>query len=167
MKNITVIVFIALAGLVLGPLPASAQIFFVKDPSIGREAKEFTLRSLNGREASLSELREGKKAIVFFWATWCPHCREALAELDERKEQVRDLGIEVIIIDGGESEKVVRSYIEKNKIEMDIFLDEASEVADMYGVIGIPVFYFIGEDGIVRNVLNSLPQDLENVFYGG
>ena len=54
----------------------------------------------------------------------------------------------------------------KNKITMDVFLDEASETADSYGIIGVPTFYFVGEDGIVRDVQNSLPEDLDMAFYG-
>ena len=37
--------------------------------SVGDEAPDFTLRSLDGRDVSLSDYR-GKKLVVFMWASW-------------------------------------------------------------------------------------------------
>lgn len=166
MKNTYIVALIALAALVFNPLQASGQGFFIGNPNVGKEAKDFTLKVLDGSESSLSEFREGKKAIVFFWATWCPHCREALANLNEKRQEIQDKGIKIVVVDAGESKEVVSKYLKNNNIDMNVFLDEESEAAEAYGVIGIPTFYFIGEDGIIRNVRNSFPQDLENVFYG-
>ena len=167
MKRATQIcALIAVAVLFLNPSPASGQFFFMKNENIGKEAKEFTLNILNGGETSLTEFREGKKAIIFFWATWCPHCRTALSELNEKKTEIKNLGIKIIPVDVGESAEIVGKYFDKNNIEMDVFLDEKSAIAEAYGVVGVPSFYFIGKDGIVRDVLHGLPEDLEKVFYG-
>ena len=166
MKNTYIIALITLMALFFNPLQASGQVFFMENPNVGKEAEDFTLKILNGGETSLSEFREGKKAVVFFWATWCPHCREALAELDQRKQEIEDNDIKIVLVDVGESKEVVGKYLEKNNINMDVFLDEETQVSEIYGVIGIPTFYFVGEDGIVRKVQNSLPEDLEMIFYG-
>ncbi len=37
--------------------------------NVGDEAPDFTLRSLDGNDVSLSDYR-GKKLIVFMWASW-------------------------------------------------------------------------------------------------
>ncbi len=37
--------------------------------NVGDEAPDFTLRSLEGKEVSLSDYR-GKRLIVFMWASW-------------------------------------------------------------------------------------------------
>ena len=37
--------------------------------NVGDEAPDFTLRSLDGNDVSLSGYR-GKKLIVFMWASW-------------------------------------------------------------------------------------------------
>ena len=36
---------------------------------VGDKAPDFTLRSLDGRDVSLSDYR-GKKVVVFMWASW-------------------------------------------------------------------------------------------------
>lgn len=166
MRNMTIVVFIALAALFFNPPQVSGQIFFMGNPNVGKEAEDFTLKNLDGMEVSFSELREGKRAIIFFWATWCPHCREALAALGEKKQEIEGQDIKVVLVDVGETKEVVSKYFEKNGIDMDVFLDEKTAVSSIYGVIGIPTYYFIGEDGVVRKVQNSIPEDLDNVFYG-
>jgi hypothetical protein len=47
---------------------------------------------------------------------------------------------------------------------MDVFLDEDSAVSEEYGLIGVPTFYFVDVNGIVADVMHSLPKDLEAVF---
>ena len=166
MKNMTIISLIVLATLFLSPLQASGQVFFMGNPSVGREAEDFTVKSITGEETSLNEFRSGQKVIIFFWSTWCPHCREALANLEKKKKELEDQKIKVMVIDVGESKEVVSQFLERIKIEREVFLDEDAEVSNLYGVLGIPTFYFIGEDGIVRKVRNSFPQDLDGAFYG-
>jgi len=36
---------------------------------VGDEAPDFTLRSLEGQEVSLSDYR-GRKTVLFMWASW-------------------------------------------------------------------------------------------------
>jgi protein-disulfide isomerase len=47
---------------------------------------------------------------------------------------------------------------------MDVMLDEKNEVAALFGIIGVPTFYFLDEAGTVVNVLHSYPDDLEAAF---
>ena len=166
MKSAYIIALIALTVLVFDPLQASGQVFFMGNPNVGKEAQDFTLKVLDGGEVSLNEFLEGKKAIVLFWATWCPGCRETLEGLNQRRQEIEDNDTKIVLVDVGESEEIVKKYFEENDIYIDVFLDEEIEVSKIYGVIGIPTFYFIGGDGIIRKVCNSLPQDLEQAFYG-
>lgn len=165
-KNIFIIAAAILMALVVYPLSSSAQVFFMENPSVGKEAQDFTLKTVGGGEATFSDLRDGKKAIVFFWATWCPHCRSALNKLKGLEQEIEGQNIQLVLVDVGENEQVVKSYLDRNNIDADVFLDEQTKVSELYGVIGIPTFYFVGEDGITRKVQNAFPEDLEKPFYG-
>ncbi len=165
-RTLQMLVLIAVAAVLLSPSVVSGQFFFMKNENIGKEVKDFTLGMLNGDQTSLTEFREGTKTIVFFWATWCPHCRTALNDLNKTRGQIEDLGIRIALVDVGESAEIVGQYFRQNNIQMDVFLDQKSDVAEAYGVVGVPSFYFVGEDGIVRDVQHSLPEDLESAFYG-
>jgi peroxiredoxin len=163
-RTFQIFALIALAALVFKPQTAAGQFFFMEDENIGKPMQDFTLKTLNGGESSLTELRQGQRALVFFWATWCPHCREALNKLTANRDEIDGKGIKVILVDVGESPQAVAGYLEKNKIDRDVMLDEKTEVATLFGIIGVPTFYFLNEEGIVGNVLHGYPDDLDAAF---
>ena len=165
MKN-TIRIFIVLGLIFVSFRPSSAagQFYFLENENIGKPARDFTLKTVGGVDTSFSGFRKQDKAIVFFWATWCPHCRRELGNLNQMQEQLSRKGIKVALVDIGEDENTVRQYLQKNNIQATVFLDEDSSVAESYDVVGVPTFYIIGADGIVRGVDHSLPENYETVF---
>ena len=153
-----------LTAVLLRPSIARSQFFYMENEDIGKEAKDFTLKVVNGEKTSLKDYREGKRAIIFFWATWCPHCVKELQVLNAQKEEIAKKNIKLVLVDVGENESIVGNYLKKRNIEMSVFLDEDSAVSDEYGLIGVPTFYLVDEQGIVVDVKHSLPEDLETVF---
>ena len=161
MKVIMLIIF---ATFFFSPSTVQSQFFYMENEDIGKPVKDFTLKIVNGEETSLKEYRDGKKAIIFFWATWCPHCRVQLGNLNKDLIAIEKKKIKIVLVDVGESEAIVSKYMEKNKIHLDVFLDEQSEVSDKYGLIGVPTFYYVGEDGNVIDVQHSLVDDFDKIF---
>lgn len=154
-----------LAGVIVwAASTAQAQLLMMKNPNIGKPVPEFKLKMVSGAQTSLSDFREGKKTIVFFWATWCPHCRAALKELNKDREQIAQKGIKLAIVDVGESAREVKAYTDKNKIGLEVFLDENEEVSGEYGIIGVPTFFFVGEDGVIRDVQHHMPDNYEAIL---
>ena len=146
------------------PSTAQSQFFYMENENIGKPVKDFTLKIVNGEETSLEKFRDGQKAIIFFWATWCPHCRVQLGNLNKDLIAIEKKNIKIVLVDVGESEAIVSKYMEKNKIHLDVFLDIKSEVSDKYGLIGVPTFYYVGEDGNVIDVQHSLADDFDTIF---
>ena len=133
---------------------------------IGQQAPEFILDTLQGSDVSFQQLRDGKPAIMFFWATWCPHCRSQLKILAQERSQIEGNGIQIILVDSNESFQAVKSYSDANNMAFDVFLDTDGKVARSYKVIGIPTFFLVDRDGIVMDVQHSLPQDYQNALLG-
>jgi len=163
-NSISIIALIIFTTFLINPSTAQGQFFYMENEDIGNPVKDFTLKVVKGEETSLEKYRDGKKAIIFFWATWCPHCRAQLGNLNRDQEEIEKNNIKIVLIDVGEKEAIVSKYMERNKINMNVFLDEESEVSDKYGLIGLPTFYYVDEDGIVIDVQHSLPDDLTEVF---
>jgi len=159
---VLVVVAVLMAG--FQALPVQAQFFFMENENIGKEVQDFTLKMLNGKETNFKEYRAGKNTLVFFWATWCPHCRETLDMLNEQKADIEAQEIKVVLVDVGETEPIVNKYMEKHKVDIEVFMDEDSAVSESYGLIGVPTFYFIDQKGIVTDVQHSLPKDFTKVF---
>ncbi len=61
-----------------------------KKPTSG-VAPDFTLKTLDGQEIILSQLK-GKVVLLDFWATWCGPCREAIPHLIQLYKAYRENG---------------------------------------------------------------------------
>ncbi|VAX35169.1 hypothetical protein MNBD_UNCLBAC01-1198 [hydrothermal vent metagenome] len=165
MKNmVKVIIIMVLVGVSFTPSSAMGQFFFMDNEKVGKPAKDFTLKTLTGEEVNFTQYRDGKKAIIFFWATWCPHCRTQIKELNKTHKNFADKGIQLVLVDQGEKATTVAAYMKKNKINLTVLLDKDSSLAEPYGLIGLPTFIFVDEEGIVRDVTHGISEDYEKVF---
>jgi peroxiredoxin len=135
-------------------------------PLTGQPAVDFTLSTLSGQEQNMAAYRNGRPAIIFFWATWCPHCRTQLKELAQQRSDIEGKGIKLILVDVGESLQEVKDYVQAQGISSDVFLDEASQVAEEYRIVGVPTFFFVDQDGMVTDVRNYLPQGYQEILLG-
>ncbi len=162
-SNLVIVLLCSLAFFISSP-SARAQSFFMENPLVGQTAPDFTLKTFNGEKTNMTKFRDNKSAIFFFWATWCPHCREALKGLNQKRSDMENKGIKLMLVDVGEGEKEVRRYVERNKIGATIFLDQESSLADPYGIIGVPTFVFVDSKGVVRAVDHMLPDNYEEIL---
>ncbi len=156
--------------IILGLLFSSHTVFAMGDlrmmqtSSVGQAAPDFTLNKTDGTQSTLNEARAGKKAIVFFWATWCPHCRTGLEVLASRAEEFKKKNIEIILVDIGENKSNVVAYLNAKKLPLVSFMDTEEEVANEYGIRGVPTLYFIGEDGTIKAERHDLPINVDEGF---
>ncbi|VAX35040.1 hypothetical protein MNBD_UNCLBAC01-250 [hydrothermal vent metagenome] len=165
MKNmIKVIIMMILIGVSFSPSPVMGQFFFMENQQVGKPAPDFTLKTLAGEELNFTQYRDGKKAIIFFWATWCPHCRTQIKELKKTYQSFTDKGIQLVLVDQGEKPAVVEAYMKKNKLDFTIFLDQETSLAEPYGLIGLPTLVFVDKEGIVLDVTHGIPEDYEKIF---
>ena len=142
----------------------SSFLDFLKGQSVGKAAPDFTLDTLNAKNVNMTKFREGKPAILFFWATWCPHCRMALKDLNKTAQDIENKNIKILLIDIGEGIPEVQEYAKKNKLTLDVFLDKETSLQEPYGIIGVPTFVFISSDGKIKAVEHALPQNYEDIL---
>lgn len=157
-------VFLLALTLGITAVATQAQMFTFENPLVGEEAPDFTLKNLTNKDVNYRTLAKGKDSIVFFWATWCPHCRDAIKKFNKQPDQFRKNNVEMILVDVGEDIQKVEGYTKRNKIAFDVLLDESGVVSEEYGIIGFPTYVFIGKDGVVRDVQHQLPEDYEEIF---
>ena len=122
------------------------------------QAINFTVNDLQNNRVSLSDLK-GKPVIMFFWTTWCPFCREEIKNLNSRSKSITDEGIQLLPIDAGEPSQRVGNYIKTKGLSLKVYLDEDGQVAQSYGVMGVPTYIFINKKGQIVFKGNSLPSD--------
>ncbi|OGP64265.1 MAG: hypothetical protein A2169_06375 [Deltaproteobacteria bacterium RBG_13_47_9] len=118
-------------------------------PSVTMLAPNFTLRSLNGEEITLSDFK-GKTVLLDFWATWCGPCREAIPHLIQLYNAYKDKGFVVVgmSLDKGDI-KNVRHFVTSMDIPYPIVI-ATDDVARSYAVTGLPTTFFIDKEGQIR-----------------
>lgn len=165
LKKILLSLIFITSFLILHPFKAQAQFFFMEPEQIGQDAPNFMLPQVGSDKVlELNNVIKEKKAVIFYWATWCPHCRVALKELNQDIKKYQDLGIVLITVDLGEQKDVVEKYVEYNKITLPVFLDQDQSTAEKFGIVGLPTFFFVNEDGKITFVAHSMPDEIEQAF---
>jgi peroxiredoxin len=126
----------------------------------GAPAPDFELKDTSGAGLRLSSLR-GEVVVLHFWATWCPHCLTELPLLDGMIREEPYRSVRVLAINLGESERKVKSYLQKHPLGLRVLLDSRGKVAAEYGVIGLPASVVLDSSGrLVRQVsMGSLDQE--------
>jgi thiol-disulfide isomerase/thioredoxin len=116
-----------------------------RETKIGDLAPDWTLKGPDGKTHRLSDYR-GKLVVLDFWASWCPHCNNAMPAIQRMHEMYEDRGVAFFALncrDRGDVDPV--AYI-RNK-GFDYFVADGNEAAIQYRVGGLPAFYVIGPDG--------------------
>lgn len=90
--------------------PKQQQQTTVQQIAVGKDAPDFTLQSMDGKEVKLSDYK-GKKVYLKFWASWCGPCKKSMPELMELAAKPdRDFEILSVIAPGIQGEKTVEQF---------------------------------------------------------
>jgi len=95
--------------------------------------------------------------LLVFGATWCPYCVREVEDLKAFYERHQDKDVKLLNIDIQETVARVFSFVNKHNIKYTVLMDSDGNVANKYGVYGIPMIFFIDEAGIIK-YQGSAPQ---------
>jgi len=108
---------------------------------------DFNLKDLNNNTITLSEYKEEKPVILYFWTTWCVRCVRRLNKLNQIYPSLASDNIEVLAINVGESKRKVSRFLENNPVSFKVLLDEDNSVTRSYGLVGVPIFVLVTKAG--------------------
>jgi thiol-disulfide isomerase/thioredoxin len=131
---------------------------------IGKFAQDAYLDRTDGTKGSVIGSREGKKAILVFWSTWCPPCYTDIGVIDQNFASIEEKGIKIILVDAGEPKQDVIYYFKKRHMNLISYVDVNSDMQRPYRLTVLPTLFFIDENGIIRSVTHQFPSDYENYF---
>ncbi|WP_298294000.1 TlpA disulfide reductase family protein [Thiomonas sp.] len=126
-----------------------------------RAAPDFSLQDVSGKTHRLSDYR-GKVVLVNFWATWCPPCRQEMPSIEKLYLAMKGRPFEVLALDQGETLNNVFAYMGQLNPSptFPVLLDQHSEAAHAFGVVGIPTTYLLDKQGrIVRQAVGGRDYD--------
>jgi len=133
---------------------------------IGKRAPDFTLPTLDGKQASLSQL-QGKIVIVNFWLTTCSACRHEMPFLQAVYNSWSRDNLEILAVSVGEHASFVQSFVERRGLTFPALLDSDEAVSQLYQISSLPTTFFIDADGFIREIKEGRFRDqieIENIL---
>lgn len=115
---------------------------------------------MDGKIFKLSDLK-GKVALLDFWATWCPPCRDELPIIEKLHKEFKDKNLVVLGI-SNEDKETIENFLKNNELTFPILLDEKGKAGKSYKVVAIPRLLLIDKTGKIRkDILGYNPQNEE------
>jgi thiol-disulfide isomerase/thioredoxin len=115
----------------------------------GDYAPDFEFSEFSGRRVRLSDFR-GSPVVINFWASWCSPCEAELPLLASALDSYASSGLSVVAVNHGESFRRASAFISDTGVTLtSVAFDPAHEIADAYGVRGLPVTGFIDSEGVI------------------
>jgi peroxiredoxin len=123
-------------------------------------APMFSLRDIKEKDFYLSDLvgatkKENNNGVILsFFASWCVPCRSELKLINSLVDEMKDKGIEIVIVGFKEDPDAIGSLLAELNVSKPVVLcDRDGKVGEKYGVRFLPTTYFIGSDGRVKHVV--------------
>lgn len=128
----------------------------VQQIAVGKDAPDFTLQSMDGKEVKLSDFN-GKKVYLKFWASWCGPCKKSMPELMELAAKPdRDFEILSVIAPGIQGEKTVDQFPqwfqEQGYKDIPVLYDTKATTFQAYQIRSIPTEYLIDSQGKIGKI---------------
>jgi peroxiredoxin Q/BCP len=127
----------------------------------GARAPEFSLEDQNGKRVALSDFRDRKNVVVYFYPKDdTPGCTKESCAFRDQWNDFADAGAEVIGI-SSDSVESHRKFAEKHRLPFTLLSDVGGEVRKAFGVpssLGVlpgRVTYVIDKQGVIRHTFNS------------
>lgn len=132
---------------------------------IRKPAPAFSLRDLDGKKVSLTDLK-GKIVILDFWATWCIPCKASFPGMQLAVKKYKNKpNVKFLFVDlwenGDYYADEVRKFINDNHYNFRVLLDERlsggknTKVGQLYGINAIPTKVVIDKKGDIRFVFTG------------
>lgn len=123
--------------------------------SKGKEAPDFVLKDLEGKQVKLSDFR-GKAVLLNFWATWCGPCKVEMPWFVDFQKEYGPQGLEIV---GVALDDSGRDEIQKFAKDMGVnytILQGQDDVGDAYGAVGLPTTFYIDRNGKIVDSASGL-----------
>jgi peroxiredoxin len=146
------------AGVIVGDTGAA--------PVKGGRLPDFTAQLPDGSKVSLASLA-GKPLWLTFGASWCPDCRSEAPDIEAIYQKYKGKGLQIVGI-FEESGSDITAYSGRAGLTFPILVDENGVLRNAYRAIGLPTHYFVGADGVIREVRSGgiHPDEMDGAVLG-
>jgi len=134
-----------------------AQAEASKKVAPGQMAPDFTLKTPEGTDLSLSQLR-GTYVILDFWGAWCGWCIKGFPEMKTYYAKYKDK-LEILGVDCNDTQEKWKEAINKYELPWrHVYNPQDSKLTTEYAIEGYPTKIIVGPDGkIVKTIVGEDP----------
>jgi thiol-disulfide isomerase/thioredoxin len=122
----------------------------LRNVSVGSIAPTITLPDATGASADLhAQAKSSKLTMVMFWASWCPHCTDAMPDVKKVMERYRDSGLSLYAVSLDHTREDWLKYIQNKPMNWTNVCEgkgPKTNVTKVYGVHGTPTFFLIDKE---------------------
>ena len=118
--------------------------------NMGDLAPKFQTVTVDGKNFEFFSGNAGKPLVIRFWADWCKYCEGEMKAIESVYQRHKGKGLEVLAINAGQDKASIEAFIKKVGFTYPALLDEKSNIARNYGVVGLPTTYFVDAKGVIR-----------------
>jgi len=116
---------------------------------IGKDAPDFVLKAMDGRNLRMSEFR-GQVVLVNFWARWAGDSRQEMPALDRINTTYERAGLVILGVSVDEDIVRAREFAGAMKVSYPIMFDTGSTIGRDYLLQKMPVTILVDRSGVVR-----------------
>lgn len=136
----------------------------LENVAVGKPFIDFTLKTIDGQEVTLSEYVKGSKlTLVDFWASWCGPCRQENPLVRAAYYAYHDKGFNVLGVSIDQDASNWQKAIANDSLPWTHVCDEDGYASEQYLVYYIPSNILIDENGIIVEK-NLRGEDLEKAL---
>ena len=129
-----------------------------KKTAEGNVAPDFTLKSIDGKDISLSGLK-GKVVVLDFWGSWCGWCIKGMPKMKEYYAKYKGK-LEILGIDCNDTEQKWRDAVKKHELPWLHVRNEGNpDVTVLYGISGFPTKIVVDAEGKISKVVVGESED--------
>ncbi|MGI9642748.1 MAG: TlpA family protein disulfide reductase [Acidimicrobiia bacterium] len=143
-------------------------------PLIGKPAPSGDIALADGSgSVSVSDF-PGDIVVVNFWASWCLGCRDEHGALVQASEDYADFDTTFIAVNYQDQPERAAAFLDELGVSTSTVytVDDGSETAFAWGVLGLPETFFVDRDGIVVGKVSGpvsyalLSQTIDQIILG-
>lgn len=131
----------------------------------GRQAPDFSIKDINGKQISLSSL-QGKFFLIHFSASWS---KASVAQIEQLKiiyNKYNKYGFEILSVSLEESHEDWQKYVKSNDInwlQTSELKGIDSDILKLYGITKLPFYILLDKKGKVM-LLNPLISEINSIL---
>lgn len=143
-------------------------------PLIGKPAPTGDIALADGSGSVSVADFPGDIVVVNFWASWCLGCRDEHGALVQASEDYADFDTTFVAVNYQDQPERAAAFLDELGVSASTVyaVDDGSETAFAWGVLGLPETFFVDRDGMVVGKVSGpvsyalLSQTIDQIILG-